>query len=46
MPSIEVHLDDGGMHTIAESVLDADYSQHIFRRDGVVRHLVVGLVSA
>jgi hypothetical protein len=44
-PSIEVHLDDGGMHTITSDVLDADYSQHIFQRDGVVRYLDVRLAG-
>ena len=42
-PSIEIYLTDGRMQTINGNRLDAVNSRHIFRRDGIVHHLMVHL---
>lgn len=39
--SIAVHFSDGSIHHIAGYVLDAQTSQHIFLRDGVLHHLTL-----
>jgi len=40
-PCIEVQLSNGNMQKIGGLVLDADNGRHIFKRDGVVHHLLI-----
>ena len=44
-PSIKVYLSDGNIQTVAGHVLDSVNSQHIFRRDGTVHHLVISIAQ-
>ena len=41
---IEIHYSDGHSRVVPTPTLDADDSRHLFLRDGVVHHLVVGVL--
>jgi hypothetical protein len=45
-PGIEIYLADGTLHSINGNRMDPVNSGHIFRRDGIVHHLVVHLSKA
>jgi hypothetical protein len=45
-PGIEIYLTDGTLQRINGNRMDAVNSRHIFRRDGIVHHLVVHLSQA
>jgi len=45
-PSIEIYLTDGTVHRFNGNRMDPVNSQHIFRRDGIVHHLMVHLSKA
>ncbi len=42
-PCIEIHFSDGTRQIINDFVLDSVNSQHIFRRDGAIHHIVVSV---
>ena len=42
-PGIEVHFSDGSIQHIKGHILDPVNSKHIFRRDGVLHHLIVSV---
>ena len=43
--SITVHYADGSSQRVEGHILDSVNSQHIFKRDGAIRHLIVSVVS-
>jgi hypothetical protein len=45
-PRIEIYLTDGTVHRFNGNRMDPVNSQHIFRRDGIVHHLMVHLSKA
>ena len=46
LSSIEIHLTDGAKIGVNDDHLDAENSQHVFQRDGIIHHLVVHLSKA
>lgn len=46
LSSIEIHLTDGAKIRVNDDHLDAENSQHVFQRDGIIHHLVVHLSKA
>jgi len=45
-PYLKVYLSDGNIQTVEGHVLDSVNSRHIFRRDGLIHHLVVSIARA